>query len=338
MSADGAFSPVGAGEKGVASVVAVGPGSNTGQKGGAALVDYVTLVLPMARLEECGQTRLDLLLRNIFGIGHELRVTALRDKAWQFYQQSAAIVDRDGELVGRVGVGGNRETVCFSLSGAGCKWVRNWDYVAQRAATYHGRLSRVDVAFDDYDGAVLNVHAMRERALAGDFAEGGRPPRCRFLSDEGHGTGSTLYVGGKGHKELCIYEKGAQLGMPESKWVRAEVRLYGKHTEIPLDVLRDPGRYLRGAYSVLGEVLRGVCSRLATVRKSVEVTGEALVRYLRRQVGPSLDLLRRTFGPEWAAFAESRVLREGLPGRFRGIASADQLPQLMREQLCHASP
>jgi DNA relaxase NicK len=67
--------------------------------------------------------------------------------------------------------------------------------------------------------------------------------KTRFISDEGHGTGCTLYVGGKGHKELCIYEKGKQQGMPESPWVRMEVRLYGKHVEgraVPVDALRDP--------------------------------------------------------------------------------------------------
>jgi phage replication initiation protein len=195
------------------------------------------------------------------------------------------------------------------------------------------RLSRVDVAFDDYDGEALNVHAMREAAMAGEFAEGGRPPRHRFLSDEGHDTGCTLYVGGKGHKELCVYEKGKQLGMKESRWTRAEVRLYGKHVELSVEILTNPLAYLLGSYSVLQRVLKGVCSRLRTIKRAVEATGTAWVRWMSRQVGPSIHLLQQAFGSEWAAFAEQHVAREGSPGRFRGIAKGNALSELLRSEL-----
>jgi phage replication initiation protein len=334
MGADGGFSPVGTGEKGPAG--AIGPGSNTGQKGGA-LIDFLTVVLPVAAVEERRLARLDLLVATLFGTRDEIKVGAIRARPWQFYPQSAVIVDRDGELVGRIGLGGNGDTICVSLSGAGTRWVRNWGMTERHLADLGARISRVDLAFDDYEGDVLNVHDMRERALAGEFCEGGRPPRHRFLSDEGHGTGSTLYVGGKGHKELCVYEKGKQLGVSESPWVRAEVRMYGKHTVLPLDVLTRPLAYLRGAYSALQELLIGECTRLKTVRKAVETTGEAMVRYLHRQVGPSLNLLRDVFGADWAAFAEERITRHGRPGRFRGIASGDELAAMLRSELCPAS-
>lgn len=336
MALAGGFSPVCAGEK--VTGLEIGPGSNTGQKGeSVAIIDYLTLVMPETVLEDFGCTKIDLLLYRIFGFRGEVVAGALREKNWMFYSKSAVLVDREGELVGRIGVGGNKGTVCISLSGAGCKWVKNWRRVQQQAEMLRARISRVDVAHDDYEGRRLDVHALRERAVAGDFAEGGCPPRHRFLSDEGHGTGCTLYVGGKGHKELCVYEKGKQLGLKSSRWVRAEVRLYGKHVVVPLDVLTNPGAYLRGSYSVLRELIQGVCTRLRTIRKQVEVSAEAAVEWLNRQAGPMLNVLRGAFGHSWSDFCEARVLRDGHPGRFRGIAQGDALHQFVREELCRSA-
>ena len=320
------FSPVGTGEKcGVA-----GPSSNTGQKSGA-LVDYFTAVFSAQSLEEAGLTDLRNLLHTLFGSEGELVAGAIRNKPWQFYPMSAVIIDREGELVGRIGLGGNKGTVCVSLSGTGCRWVKNWHTLASHGERLGGKISRVDVAVDDYDGKVLDVHLLRERAAAGEFAEGGRPPAHRFLSDEGHGTGCTLYVGGKGHKELCVYEKGRQLGMAASAWVRAEVRLYGKHVALDWDVLRRPIEYWRGAYTVLGSLVTGVCTRLRTLKRQVEATGTAMADWARRQVGPALKVLLDACGPEWVV---QHIAREGHPGRFRGIAKGDALIELLRNELC----
>lgn len=321
-----AFSPVGAGQKGGAA----GPSSNTGQKSGA-LVDYFTAVFSAQALEDSGLTCLRNLLHTLFGSEGELVAGAIREKPWQFYPLSAVIIDREGEMVGRIGLGGNKGTVCVSLSGTGCRWVKNWHTLAAHGERLGGKISRVDVAVDDYDGTVIDVHAMRERAGRGEFAEGGRPPAHRFLSDEGHGTGSTLYVGGKGHKELCIYEKGKQLGMAASAWVRAEVRLYGKHVSLDWDVLRSPIDYWRGSYSVLASLVTGICTRLRTLKKQVEATGTAMKDWARRQVGPALKLLIDSCGLEWVA---EHIAREGHPGRFRGISKGDALVELLRNELC----
>ncbi len=328
------FSPVGAGEKPV-----IGPSSNTGQKDGAgALIDYLTIVLPASKADERGLGDLSHLLSTIFGTSRCLSVTALREKSWQFYRLSSMIIDRDGELCGRVGVDGNNGTICISLTGSGTRWVTNWHGVTHHLAHLDARISRVDLAYDDYEGDLLNVHALRRRAIDGDFAQGGRPPSSRFMSDEGHGTGSTLYVGGKGHKELCVYEKGRQLGLPESLWTRAEVRLYGKHAEVPLDALTRPLDFLRGSYDVLAEIITGTCERLETITRVAAANGEAMVRWARLQLGRTLSLLREAYGDSWSDFCEARILREGRPGRFRGIAPGDELPTLLREQLsCHAS-
>ncbi|WDS36973.1 replication initiation factor domain-containing protein [Pseudoxanthomonas sp.] len=315
---------------------AVGPSSNTGQKGQSGdncLIDFLTLTVPYETLEERRLTNLDNLLGTLFGFSGEVNALAIRDKRWQHYAKSSILVDRDGEVVGRIGLGGNRDSVCVSLSGAGCKWVKNWHTCRMHLQDMKARISRVDVAHDDYEGERLDVHALRAAAQRGEFAEGGCPPRHRFLSDEGYNTGNTLYVGAKGHKELCVYEKGKQLGDKFSRWVRAEVRLYGKHMSIPFDVLTSPGDYLRGSYGVLRDLITGLCSRLATTRKTVEASGLAMVRWAKRQIGPTLNVLRGAFHDSWGEFLETHVVREGHPGRFRGIPKGEPLERMLREEL-----
>lgn len=332
MAADGTFSPVSTGGKHQAAG-AIGPGSNTGQKGGA-LIDYFTATFSADVLDQNRLTDVRVLLSALFGFRGEVVNTPILSKVWQFYSQSCYLLDREGELVGRVGLGGNGDSVCVSLSGAGTRWIRNWAHVAKQVTLLKGRLSRVDVAFDDYDGDTLDVHDLRARAHKGEFWQGGRPPEFSFKSDEGSGKGSTLYVGAKGHKQLCCYEKGKQLGMVESKWVRAEVRLYGKHVALPVDVLTNPLDYLRGAYDVLGSLLTGICTRIKTVKKAVEASATAAKRWARRSVGPTLFVFREALGSKWIEWLEEEVVREGRPGRFRGIAKGDQLNQFIRSELC----
>lgn len=305
------------------------------------MIDYLTVVISLSNLEARGLSKLPHMLATIFGIlREEIQATQWQDKRWQFYPMSACILDREGELVGRAGMGANGETVCISLSGAGTRYVTNWALVQRELTALKARISRVDLAWDDYDGSRFNVRKLREVARSGAFAAQGAgcPPKWRFIEASGDGDGETLYVGSKGHKELCIYDKGKQLGMASSPWVRAEVRLYGKHGEIPHDVLTDSTAFLRGAYDVIDALLHDVCEdackRIKTDRAMVEASGEAMVAFLRRQVGPSLNLLLEAFGGSWADFMQHRIVREGSPGRFRGHIKGEQLAQQLREELC----
>ena len=69
------------------------------------------------------------------------------------------------------------------------------------------------------------------------------------------------------------------------------MRLYGKHMEIPLDVLLNPGAYLRGSYSALHDLIKGVCTTAhdPQARRSFCRGNGALDG---RQVGPALSVLR----------------------------------------------
>ncbi len=121
----GSFSPLSPGEKRQLVAAAIGPGSNTGQNGQQdAIIDYLTIVVPLSALEEVNCKKLDLLLLRIFGFRGEVVAGAIREKDWNFYEESAVLIDRENEAVGRVGIGGKKSTVCLSLTGIGCTRVR----------------------------------------------------------------------------------------------------------------------------------------------------------------------------------------------------------------------
>lgn len=340
------FSPVGAMESGE-----IGPGSNTGQKsppaaGHGALVDFLTVVFSSARLQERGLSRVSLLLPGIFGLKPtDVRAGELSSKRWQFYKASAVIVDGNGELVGRIGAEGNGDTVCISLTGAACKYIRNWHHVRAQIEGLQGRISRCDTAYDDYDGVLGTVreHEAKARASITErggcqlFATGGTPPKTKFLDDHGGGSGCTLYVGSKGHKQLCIYEKGLQLGVTESPWVRYEARLYGKHCEIPTDILTDPMRYLRGSYDYLALILAGIGNGIACAveytKRVVETSGIAVVRHARRQFGKTLTVLGEVFGDGLDRFLREQVMREGMPTRLKRLGSASTVADYLRQTM-----
>lgn len=320
-----------------------GPLSNTGlnpqplrTEGFAVNIDYCTLVFSQSAAERMGQTT-----RTILGwlFGSGFKATPLKAKMWQFYKSSAYIRDENGDTVGRIGCDGNGDTWCVSLTGAGCKQVRDWGYAYNQALLLGAHLSRVDIAFDDFDGQVLDdIRRIDQMARDGLFAsEGrGRPPRTHFLDDHGSNKGCTVYVGSKGRKELCIYEKGKALDQPESPWIRCELRLWRSNGEIPLDALIRAHHFLKGAYDVLAKMLPLECEgdRPETTKREVSASAEAAVRFLREQCGPLLLTLWNALGDDAEWFFREQVFRAGRPGRFKGTGLSDEgLHAVLRSEL-----
>lgn len=318
-----------------------GPSSNTGHKYPTgprltrALIDWCTVIFPKDAIEVSGSPGIADFVLDTFAIRGKVAMSAVRDQRWQFYPRSAVLVDAQGNNCGKVGLAENG-SVCVSLSGAGCGHVMDWHHVRALLEQVGAKLSRVDTAVDDMTGEVFQLRELEARAKAGDFAQGGRPPITSFVDDHGTGKGCTLYVGQKGHKQLCAYEKGKQLGDPESARVRVEVRHYAKHQVISLDVLTDPDRYFLGAYEVLAQYLVGELDRFEVDRATAQASGKALVRFLKNQCGQSFGLLLRAFGDDAMAFLIEHIARPGRPGRFRSIRG--DLETLIRAELGPPSP
>jgi len=116
---------------------------------------------------------------------------------------------------------------------------------------------------------------------------------------------------------MCrVYEKGKQLGDPQSKWVRAEVEMHGKDRVIPWDALTDPVRYLAGSYPYFA-LLSLEAERIRTIRRGTEISIGAVAAWMRNAAGKSVNVLLEHFEGDPAALVNA-VRRDGVPKRLKG--------------------
>lgn len=312
-----------------------------GDAGVGALCDYLSLTLTDASslLEQVGEEDFAAkLVAALFGRDCGLTAGELSGAGFQGYSNSAMVIGNGGELAGRVGIGGNNDTVHVSLSGAGTACITDWQRAVHGILQLGARITRCDLAFDDYEGRYFDPREMYEAVMSGDLtvrANGpGKPPKTRYVTDLGSGAGCTFYAGQKGHKELCVYHKGKEQGDPDSPWVRVEVRFYAKRQQLAPEMLLQPLAYLRGSYNVCEAIPANVTERLRTVRAKVEASAIAWVRFIKTQAGRSLGLVHRVFGDNADAYIREALCRPGDPGRFKGFSS-EHLMQFLREGLGH---
>ena len=119
---------------------------------------------------------------------------------------------------------------------------RLYDFLKQSQGV---KITRLDLAHDDYDGTYLNIDDLNERESNKEFYYFGKPARVTWYGDwkylDRDKLGRTLQIGCRtSDKLLRAYEKGKQLGDKNSEWVRLEVELKAKHTHIPLMLLSIP--------------------------------------------------------------------------------------------------
>lgn len=316
-----------------------GPSSNTGQKSPkvssltAPLIDFCTLVFDTDKSAKLFR-RMSVIdvVRYVFGCGDSIVAGPLQDRVLNVrYPRSATLIDCTSSVAGKYGVTDKGE-VCIVLSGQGCQHVPNWRWVEQVATDLGAHITRLDIAVDDLTGETFDIHRFHDLYLSGAFAMNGRPPQGSFVDDMGSRKGCSLYVGQKGHKQLNVYEKGKQLGDPDSAHTRCELRLYAKCTDLPLDALSNPGKYFGGAYPVLEELVIGEFERLHVRERMVDASVKAMAKFMRTQVGTHFGTLLDAVGEERTIRIISDYLsRPGLPGRFKSLPG-DQLA-LIRTQL-----
>lgn len=309
-----------------------GPPTNRGPNStlAAPFIDWLTLAFPASENVPATVAELHAFLDQVFGFGGKIAVGPVQDKVWNWCPRHAKLVAADGSSAGMVGF---REDggVLLSLSGVGCAQVESWAFAYDNLVGMNPRVTRVDVAVDDTAGTTFSVESFRKAYAEGAFTTTGRPPDASYRDDLGSGKGCTLYVGKKGHKELCVYDKGKQLGDLDSPHTRCEVRLYGNKIELGLDVLCNPGEYFAAAYPLLREFVRGEMDRLALKERLVNISAHAMVEVVKQQAGSALHLVYQALGEEAFAYIVSDICREGTPARFRGFVG--DLPAFVRASL-----
>lgn len=207
-----------------------------------AFIDFlgVTFSMPAELAKEAAEK----LLTGWLGVECTLTDTG---KGWNGYKHRQNF---DGGLVAW---GGNSDTVHIEINGSGCVQVKDWYAVADSIDILSARITRIDLAVDDFDGAHYSIDWCRQQFETGGFDPArGSKPVARLIDDMGSGKGKTFYVGSRTTGKLFRgYEKGREQGDPESNWFRLEVEQRNRHRELTTDMIRDPGAYFAGAYECL---------------------------------------------------------------------------------------
>ncbi|WP_051906434.1 replication initiation factor domain-containing protein [Methylomarinum vadi] len=242
------------------------------------------------------------------------------------YQVSFTI----GDTGGLFAYGGQRGTAFVSLPGSACALIEDWE------SCYHlfhdilnARITRWDGAIDQFDG-VPSVNDAVNFYQSDLFNAGGNRPSCSQQGNwlEPDGTGRTFYVGKrKNGKMMRVYEKGKQLGDPESPWVRWELELHNRDREIPWDVILEPGKYLAASYPCMAWV-NDIQERIKTTQKTAQISYEHLVHWASQAYGPLINVMLEVEGS--AEKVIERLKRTGAPARL-ALSDQETLAQLIND-------
>lgn len=263
-------------------------------------------------------------LREMFGLPD--LVAQSTGKGWNGYSHRVNFGDNAEYGLAAYGGKKQRGTVHVELNATACAHVLDWSRVQQWGESAGARITRVDLAHDDLRGETVNLSVARAWYDAGEFASNGRPPAAKLIDDLGTGKGKTLYIGARQNgKLLRVYEKGRQLGDPFSPWVRVELELRNKSRVIPWSVVTSPSTFLAGGYPCLA-FLSTIQDKIRTIAKSVEITVNSIVQYLRTVGGKSFNVLMQVYGGDAFALVNA-IKREGIPRRL--VNYADFLPRIL---------
>jgi len=331
------------------------PGSNTGGNCSAtspaaplALVDTLTFTLaldhltddPAASVMHDGDAiaaALDGAFLGFLG----LSMGTATGRRLNGYRDSAPLLspgvdpETNGDMnLGFVAWGGNKtklgqDTLCIHLTGQACESINLLDPRADRrvgtgawsrlylAMLEHGaKVTRLDVAYDDLEGAAGGVDAAVDAYRDGAFTIR-RPPSVSNSGDWINGHGRTFYVGKRENGKLFrIYEKGHQLGADDSPWVRYELELHSKDRVIPPAAILDPAGVLAGGSPFMAALLASVepVSVRTVVRQRLRVTVDHLTHYARVAYGRLINAMSG-MGMTPAEVVESLRV-DGLPSRL----------------------
>lgn len=228
----------------------------------------------------------------------------------------------DGMPCGLIGWGAANHGCMVSFSGVGCAAL---DFQALHSVISHVpglRITRVDLALDDYSGKHITYQGAIAGAEAGEFhPQRGRAPSWMkiesgefVITEVAKGIakrfgmvpskGCSFYVGSRINGKCArIYEKGKQMQSAEfPNWVRAEGELHNKDRVIPLDVLVNPDPYFSGMYPQFAKWLDAVCQeeitpvRVTTFKNKFKTSRDNAVFNMSRMAGRLVNWLANIEG------------------------------------------
>lgn len=289
--------------------------------GEAAIVDTLTFSFSLAVYLNSSESEGDVavcpeVLRCALGVDLfdqlDLELTQPQGRGKNFYRDHFLIryagSDYEGchsAVVGFVAFGGNKGTACVHLSGKACEQISvldsrlgsgeagTWYHVQRFISEAAGRITRIDLAYDDIAGDCGGVDAAVDWYLTGGFTPRGRRPSCSMAGDWLFSHARTFYVGKRENgKMVRVYEKGHQLGADDSAWVRIEAEIHSVDRVIPLDAITRPTAYLAGAAPCLAFVLDVPPVSIKTiVKEKAKITLDHLKHWASVSYGGLLNVL-----------------------------------------------
>lgn len=237
----------------------------------------------------------------IFGFG----ITKKYDKGRDFFLHAWEL----GDNYGHFAMGGikQRDSILIAINGQGCLAAKaGWELRLYQFLTSSDciapRITRVDLAHDDFDGSQLSVYDFDRAWEDGGFDRYGNRPEPQnygpWKNQDPMGKGLTFYAGTKSSSQLFRgYQKGKQLGSPDSPWMRAEVQFSNHDKVIPFEILIDPSSYFVAAYPVLQQYSPNKTGkRTEIVKKLAEVGVEHLTKHTKRSYGKFIRYGRQIYG------------------------------------------
>lgn len=309
--------------------------------------------------QEIGKTLAGIFGEDVNDVFSELNYTG---KGLHSYNCCCNIGSKEN-LLGKVCFGGQNNTVLVMITGFGCSVAME----GFEANLYEflkgckkGYLTRVDLAHDDFNGDYSSVDAADEKESEGFFYLSGTKPKVQQLGDWKYnlGDGRTLQIGRRQNGKMFRgYEKGRQLGDPDSKWFRCEVELRNQGRDIPLDILINPTEYFTGFYPYTAQLIDDCIAhqksqkcgdneevkskRIPVIVKTGEITLKKSLQIWQKQIGRYILAYREFFGK--SSFSDSFILDllQGkkvleMPSRLSIFASdkiSDFLPSIVKKQI-----
>lgn len=297
-----------------------------------AIIDWLRFTF----LPSCGTSDAMDQLKRYFALWFPLPVNFVpADKGMFGYASSFDLmVWKDAEFIriATVALGGSStgNTMMVDVTGKGCSMIDDWQAVFATLQDLDARLTRVDTALDLMEG--FTIEQFEDLYFAGEFNCGGRIPKRRAYesgdSKNPYRDGRTLYLGKKTNgKELCIYEKGKQLGDSESEWLRVEIRFGNKDRVIPHDIVLNPTTYFAGAFIALEDLVESIKTKIKTDQKDIAIEERTIVlkrltHYLVSAYGKTIYQLAHELKMDYQALYELLQV-PGVPRRLEKSVVAD---------------
>ncbi len=259
------------------------------------------------------KTNVELLLQDlplVFGISTKKH--KILNRGWEGYKDTIQI----GEY-GYIAYGGKsqKNTIHVELNANACAIISNWDSVQTWLEEHRCKITRTDLAYDDFEGVTVNMEKCLQWYEDGLFQGAGRHPKPKFINDFDTGAGKTLYIGKRENGKLArMYEKGKQLGDPDSPWFRIEVELRSKSRIIPLDIITKPGQYLAATYRPFNFISK-IQNKIDVVIKGSNMSYLQMVDWLKSTGGKAINAMLQVENGDIESVI-SQIVRDGIPKRL----------------------